>query len=129
MSFSNTTEGIVLDALVGSSATLLPSTLYVGLFTAAPDEDGAGTELSGNNYSRASVVRSAFTRASNTSSNNVDITFATASGAWSTATHFAIFSAVSGGTCYFIGSLNSSVTVGSGVTLKILSGNLSISLD
>ena len=50
VSYANT----VLDSLFGSGT---PATLYIGLYSAAPDADGTGgTELSGGSYARAAVT-------------------------------------------------------------------------
>ena len=45
--FTDYLEDKVLDHVFGGSAYTAPTTLYVGLFTAAPSDTGGGTECSG----------------------------------------------------------------------------------
>ena len=46
MSFSNYLETEILDHVFGGAAYTAPSTLYVALYTATPNDAGGGTELS-----------------------------------------------------------------------------------
>jgi hypothetical protein len=95
-------ENKLVDWFFRAQAYTPPSTIYVGLFTAAPSEAAGGTEATGGNYARVGVVASlanwAGTQAAGsttassgfggvTSNNNV-ITFPTPSAGWGTITHF-----------------------------------------
>lgn len=82
-SFSNYLENALLDHALGGGNYTRPATVYIALFTVAPSDAGGGTEVSGNNYSRAAVTNDAtnFPAASGgAKSNGVAITFATPSG-------------------------------------------------
>ncbi len=89
-----------LDAYLGN-ATLLGATVYVGLMTTAPANDGSGVvEPVGFNYARVAVVNNltqwpAAVARSKTHAN--DITFAAATGTWGTVTHVGIFDSLAGG--------------------------------
>jgi len=60
---SDHAENLVLNWLMTSGSATRPTAWYVALYTAAPNDAGGGTELSGSGYSRQSV---AFTTASGT---------------------------------------------------------------
>lgn len=110
-----------------------PTTLYVGLFTAAPSDTGGGTEVttSGTAYARVAVTSgmsasgwagtqssgstTASSGTSGTTSNNGTITFPAPSGSnWGTVTHFGIFDASSAGNLLIWGQLTSSKVVNAG---------------
>ena len=117
-----------------------PANMYIGLLTAAPSDAGGGTEVSGNNYGRATVVSSltnwagtqaaASTTASSgtggQTSNNAAITFATPSGTWGTVTHFGIYDAVTGGNLLFWGSLTIAKTINQSDTVTFPAASLTI---
>lgn len=133
-------ENKLIDQLFRGQTAPTTSTLYVALYTAAPSDSGGGTEVSGNNYSRASVTSSlanwagtqstgSTTASSGTggsTSNNAAITFATPSASWGTVTHFGIFDAASTGNLLFWGALTTSKTINSGDTVSFPAGTLSV---
>ena len=49
---SNYLEGKLVEHVLRNVAYTSPSAVYLSLHTANPDEDGSGTEVSGNGYSR-----------------------------------------------------------------------------
>ena len=136
-------ENKLIDQIFRGQAYTFPTTLYVGLLTATPSDTGGGTEVTGNNYGRASVAASlanfagtqgagttvASSGATGTTSNNAPITFATPSGSWGTVTSFGIYDAVSGGNLLFYGSLSISKTINSGDTVTFPAASLSIQID
>jgi len=82
-----------------------PSTVYVALYTIAPDIGGSGTEVSGGNYSRQLAT---FTVPVNgQSSNTADILFPVASATWGTIVAFALLDNISGGHMLYFGNLSS----------------------
>jgi hypothetical protein len=133
-------ENKLVDHLFRAQTLSAPATLHVGLLTAAPSDSGGGTEISGSNYSRASVTSSlsnwagtqsaGSTTASSGSggqtSNNGAITFATPSGTWGTASHFGIYDAASGGNLLFWGALAVAKTINQGDTVSFPAGSLTI---
>jgi len=138
MSFSDWTENEVLNALLGSSQVLLPSTVHIGLSTTSIDDDGTGyTEPVGGSYARVSVAN---TNASFTVSvagqktNAIDFDFPQASGDWGEVVEWFICD-VSLSQIYLSGILDDGAgspvprTVLNGDDFKFLAGDLRIVLD
>lgn len=133
MSAGNTYENFYLDAALGTGHTVnFPNTVYVALFTAAPNDAGGGTEVSGGAYARVAVTNNStnFPNASGGSkSNGTVITFPTASGSWGTVTHFAIMDASSGGNIIHYGAVAVSKAIASGETAIFQATTLVITAD
>lgn len=141
--FSDYAENLLVDRILRGQTATFPTTLYVGLSTAACSDASVGTEVSGNNYSRASVAASltnfsgtqsagSTTASSGTggaSSNNGAITFPTPSGSWGTVTHWFISDAASGGNLWFCAALTSSKVINSGDTVSFAAGAASITVQ
>jgi hypothetical protein len=126
MSFSNYLETEILDHVFGGNAYSAPATIYLGLFTSNPDEDGSGTEISGSGYARKSV---AFTVSGNTASNSAAVEFDTATGSWGTITHVGIFDASTSGNLMAYAALTASKAIETGDVFRVPSGDLDITLD
>ena len=127
----------LLNAAFGGVSYTPPANIFVALFTTAPSSYTAGTggtEVTGNNYSRASVTNnttnfpsiSGTTRAKATGAN---ITFATPSGTWGTVVAFAYYDASSGGNYLGGAALTTSKTINNGDTVVFNSGNLTITVS
>lgn len=126
MSFSNYLETELLDHVFAGNAYTAPSTIYVGLFTSNPAEDGSGTEVSGGSYARESA---AFTVSGNTATTSAAIEFTTATANWGTITHIGIYDASSAGNLLAYAALSSSKTIESGDVFRIPAGDIDITLD
>ena len=128
--FSDYWENEILDHIFDKDG-LTPPTMFVGLSTADPIDDGTGlAEPSGNNYTRVQTSASDWNPASGGAlSNLVEIVFAMATSNWGTMTHFALFDAATGGNMLAFGSLDESKTVGSGDIAKFAAGDLEVKLD
>lgn len=129
MSKSNYLENKVLDHILGATVFTAPATVYVALFTTDPTDAASGTEVTGNNYARKSVVNNVANwpnASGGTKSNGAEILFATPSGSWGTITHFAIYDALTVGNMLYHGALNSSVAPGAGVEVKFAAGALTV---
>jgi hypothetical protein len=136
LTFSNSFENIVLDAILGDGATLLSNDLEVALSSTNPTEDGSGiTEPVGNGYLRKEISNDGeyWGAAVDGEKTNVDtIIFAEASGAWGTMTHWAIYDT---GVFKIYGEItdvsgNSSPQyVDNGDVVNFLPGALKITLD
>ena len=126
MSFSNYLETKVLDHVFGGTAYTAPSTLYLALFTANPNEDGSGTEVSGGGYVRQSV---AFTISGNTASNTAAVEYPTASANYGTVSHVGIYDASSAGNLIAYAALTSSKSIETGDVFRVPTGDLDITLD
>jgi hypothetical protein len=126
MSFSNYLETKVLAHTFSNTAYTSPSTVYVGLFTSSPSEDGSGTEVSGGSYARQS---GAFTTSNNTATTSAAIEFATATASWGTITHIGIYDASSAGNLLAYAALTASKAIASGDVFRIPAGDIDITLD
>lgn len=124
-------EKEVLDYIMAATATGWPASWYFGLFTAAPGEASAGTEVSGGSYARVAVTRNntnfpaAATDGSNvtTIDNDTVVQFPTATANWGTVTHWGIFDASSGGVLKIYGALTTSRSVLTGDAPKFAVGS------
>jgi hypothetical protein len=131
-SFSNFLENALLNRVFNGAALSLPSTLYIGLFTAAPTDAGGGTEVSGNNYSRLAVPADTTNFPTSTSGsvqNALTLTFAIPSGNWGTVTHIGIFDAATAGNLLVWGALSSPRVITSSADVRLNQNQLTITLD
>ena len=128
--FSNYWENKILDHIFGKGS-YTPPTIYVGLSTADPIDDGSGlAEPSGNGYARVQTSASDWNATSNgTLDNSSDIIFSQATGNWGTITHFALFDAATAGNMLAHGVLSQSKSISESDTARFEAGDLDISLD
>ena len=126
MSLTNTFETTVLTWLLTASSATRPTSWYIGLFTAIPNEAGGGTEVSGNAYVRKAAT---FTVSGNTASNSAAIEWAAATGSWGTVTSIAIFDAVTAGNMIGYAALATSKAIATGDVFRIPAGDLDVTLD
>jgi len=130
MSFSDYLENKMLDHILNDGAYSAPANIFIGLYTATPNDAGGGTEVSGGAYARQSTGASDWDPAAGGSkANSSVVTFPDATADWGVVTHFGIFDAVSGGNLMGYGSLTSSRDVKDGDIIKFTAGNLTVSLD
>lgn len=128
---SNYAENKILDHTVGKASWTAP-TVYVALYTLAPNDSTSGTEVStvGTAYARQQVPAADWDSAANgTITTNADIQFPTATASWGTVLAAALVDAATGGNIIWYGSLTSNKTVDTGDTFKITAGNLTLQLD
>ena len=126
MSFSNTFETTVLTWAFSTSSATRPTAWHLALYTAAPDDTGGGTEVSGSGYARQRVT---FTISGNTASNTSALEFPTATGSYGTVTHVGVFDAASGGNLIAYAALTTSKAIDTGDVLRVPAGDLDITLD
>lgn len=121
-------ENKLIDHILRGQSLTAPANVWIALFTAAPNDAGGGTEVSGGSYARAQVASSlanwAGTQGAGTTtassgtggqtSNNGAITFPAPTANWGTITHFGVFDASFGGNLLFHGTLSQSKTVNNG---------------
>lgn len=100
------------------------NTPHLALFTSSPTAAGGGTELGGS-YARRPITYGAI--ASGSMSNSAVITFSSLPKA--TITHYAVFSAATGGVMKGYGALNTPASVEIGDQLQFPIGSHSISLS
>ncbi|MDI9433070.1 MAG: hypothetical protein QM570_15245 [Planctomycetota bacterium] len=129
-SFSDYWENEILDHLFGKGG-YSPPTIYVGLSTADPGDDGTGlSEPSGDGYARVATSAADWSAASGGALTNADaIEFPEAADGWGTVTHFALFDAAWGGHVLAHGALAEPKTIDSGDGARFAAGDLEISLN
>lgn len=128
MSFSNSTETLVLNWLLTTGSATRPTSWHLALFTSNPDEDASGTEVStsGTAYARQSA---AFTVSGNTASNTSAIEFPTATASYGTVSHVGVYDASTGGNLLAYAALSTSKTIDTGDVLRVPVAELDITLD
>jgi len=110
------------------------ATLFLGLFTAAPSENGGGTEITGNGYARQSITFAApgavgtGTAGQILNSNNIVFPVATPAG-WGTVTHGAIFDASSGGNMLRFAAVGTAKLVAAGDAPNFPIGSILVQQD
>ena len=124
--FSDYLEDKIIDHMLRNQAYTPPSTLYVGLFTAAPSDAGGGTEVAGGSYVRKAVTLSA--ASGGASSNSADVTFDQATADWGTIGWCALFDAESGGNMLMWTALDASKVINNGDTFKFNAGDLDVTV-
>ncbi len=141
--FSDYLENKLVDQIFRAQAYTFPSTLYVGLSTAACSDTGFGTEVTGGSYARVAVTGSlanwagtqsagsttASTDTGGQTSNNNAINFPTPSAGWGTVTHWFIADASSSGNLLFCASLTTSKTINSGDSVSFAAGALTVTVQ
>jgi hypothetical protein len=113
-----------LDHFTGTASTSAPAAVYLGLSTASINDDGSGTELSGNNYTRKAITFAS--AASGSISSNAAVEFNAATGSWGTVSHWGIWDAATSGNLLYHGAFTTGKAIGSGDILKVASGSLTI---
>jgi len=125
--FTNYLEDKLLDHVLNNASFTSPTTVYVGLFTAAPTDTTAGTEVSGGSYARQ--VLSVTTASSGVVTSDADVNFPQATGNWGTIVALGIHDALSSGNLLMYTDLTTSKTIETGDILKVSSGSLTVTLD
>lgn len=128
MSFSNYLETEILDHVFGGAAYTAPATMYLALYTVAPTDSTAGTEVTttGTAYARQTV---AFTVSGNTASNTAAVEYATATANYGTVVAVGVLDASTGGNLMAYASLSASKAIETGDVFRVPAGDLDISLD
>lgn len=133
MILSDFLENKLLDHILGT-ASYTPGSLYLALFTGDPGETDATTnEVSGGNYARVAISNNttSFPNCSEsgtpTKTLSVAVVFPTASAAWGTITHWAIYNAASGANNKLAqGAFSASRVVSTGQTPRVAAGSIII---
>ena len=121
---SYTLDTALLNATLLGNTFTGNTTMFMSLYSTAPTGNTAGTEVSGNGYSRQTAV---FTVANNVATLSGNVVF-TASGGPFTATAAGIMDAPSAGNLLYFNTLPTGKTVTNGYTLTFVSGNTTITL-
>lgn len=135
-------ENKLVDHLLRGTPFTAPASTFVGLLTAALNDAGGGTEVTGGSYARVEVASGtsawnntqgnttgASTGTDGTVENAATITFPTPSAGWGTVTHFGVYDAATGGNLLFYAPLTTSKTINSGDAVTFPAGTLSFQID
>lgn len=135
-------ENKILDHILRATAFTAPTSVFVGLLTAAPADAGGGTEVAGNGYARVEVVSGlaawnntqgnttgASTGADGTIENAAAVSFPTPIASWGTVTHFAVYDAATAGNLLFYAALSIAKTINTGDVVSFAAGALSLQID
>jgi hypothetical protein len=138
-SFNNFLEREVLDRIWGNETPPSRGTLYVGLATGDPGEEGSFTdEPTGNNYARVAVTNDATQWPNAETDAGTDVTskenaqeieFPEATGSWGTVSHFFFADSSSAGEMLAYGPLDDPKAIGAGDTARFAPEAIQITLD
>jgi hypothetical protein len=118
-------ENKVLDHILGTTSYTKPTTVYVALYTAAPNDAGGGTQVTGGSYARQTAAFDAAVSGATQNSANLDFVNMPAC----TVVAVGIFDALTAGNLLVWGTLATNKSLDAGDTLRIATGDLDISLD
>lgn len=119
------------NALVNTAYTP-PTTVYLALFTAAPTDQGGGTEVTttGTAYARQAITFGAAVDNGSSAgayvTNTGAVTFAQATANYGTITSWGIYDASTGGNLLYYGNLGTSVAVNSGNQYTVPASSITI---
>jgi hypothetical protein len=116
--FSNYMEDAITAWINGTTFPSAPTNTYVQLYSQDPTDEGSAT---GALYTRISVASGGWTRGTGgagTLSNTGVITITSSAASGATATHVAVFNAITGGNLLFYGALSASKSIGVGDEVK-----------
>ena len=119
-------EKKILDYVLRNTADWAPATVYLALHTADPVDAGSGAEVSGGSYARQATAFDACHATTGVTQNTDIETFTSMPAA--TVTHIGIWDAASSGNLLFHTPVDASKTVGSGDTISVAAGAVTITL-
>jgi hypothetical protein len=118
-------QNAVINATVRNTSYTSPTTVYASLYSVAPTESSAGTEITGNGYSRQSVTFSAPSLGIAVS--NAAVTFTCTTSNWPPVIAFGIMDAsTSGNLMYYKTIVSRQINVGD--SLVFATGDISIAI-
>jgi len=127
--FSDYLEDKVLDHVFGGTAYTAPATLYVALYTVAPDDTGGGTEVTGGSYVRQTGAFYCLRHIPpQQQTNSAAIEYPTATADYGTVVAVGILDASSSGNLLAYADLTTSKTVSTGDVFRFDAGDLDITL-
>ena len=126
MAFTNYLENKVLDYVFSGGSFSQPGTKYLALYTVAPTDSSAGTEVTGGGYVRQTL---ALTTSGSDTTNSGAVEYATATAGYGTVVAVAVLDANSGGNMLAYASLTANKTIGVGDVFRVPAGDLDISLN
>lgn len=145
LGFSDYAENKIADVVFRATAfsESSPTTYYVFLSSTACSDSATGTELTGGSYARVGITRAttswkgthgtttgASSGTNGTISNAAAVTFPTATGDWTAATHWGLIDASSGaGNIIVCAALTAARTITTGATASFAIDALTVQVD
>ena len=126
MAFTDYLENKVLDYVFSGGSFSQPGTKYLALYTVAPTDSSAGTEVTGGGYARQTVT---LTTSGSDTTNSAAVEYPTATANYGTVVAVAVLDASSGGNMLAYASLTASKTIATGDVFRVPAGDLDISLN
>ena len=120
-------EDRIIEYFLRNTPDTQPTSWEVALWQSDPGDASlpVGSEVTGTGYARVAITFSV--PSSGVTQNSANLVFPVAGGAWTTATHVAVFDNL--GNFFLRGSISPSVTVASGQQLTIPAGNFELTVD
>lgn len=125
---SDHAENLLLNFLMTTGTATRPTNWYLALYTAAPNDAGGGTEVSGNGYSRQTVAWDAASGTGGTTSNSGNVTFTASGGNFGNVTHIGIFDASTSGNLLWHGAMAASKQVNAGDSIQFATGSIDLTI-
>ena len=126
MAFTDYLENKVLDFVFSGGSFSQPGTKYLALYTVAPTDSSAGTEVTGGGYVRQTVT---LTTSGSDTTNSAAVEYPTATAGYGTVFAVAVLDASSGGNMLAYASLTANKTIATGDVFRVPAGDLDISLN
>jgi hypothetical protein len=126
MAFTDYLENKVLDYVFSGGSFSQPGTKYLALYTVAPTDSSAGTEVTGGGYARQTVT---LTTSGSDTTNSAAVEYPTATANYGTVVAVAVLDASSGGNMLAYASLTANKTIATGDVFRVPAGDLDISLN
>ena len=124
---SDYAENLLLNFILTGTGSA-PSNLYLGLYTAAPNDAGGGTEISGNGYSRQTITFNTASGTSGTTDNSNTPSFTASGGDFGTIQAMGIFDAQTSGNLLWHGTIATNKTVYSGDSIQFAAGSIDLTI-
>ena len=126
MAFTDYLENKVLDYVFSGGSFSQPGTKYLALYTVAPTDSSAGTEVTGGGYVRQTVT---LTTSGSDTTNSAAVEYPTATAGYGTVVAVAVLDASSGGNMLAYASLTGNKTIATGDVFRVPAGDLDIALN
>jgi|TARA_X000000950_G_scaffold268277_1_gene345625 hypothetical protein len=126
MAFTDYLENKVLDYVFSGGSFSQPGTKYLALYTVAPTDSSAGTEVTGGGYVRQTVT---LTTSGSDTTNSAAVEYPTATAGYGTVVAVAVLDASSGGNMLAYASLTANKTIATGDVFRVPAGDLDIALN
>jgi hypothetical protein len=129
MAFSNYLEDEITGWINGTTFDAAPTSTFVQLYSQDPTEAGSAT---GALYTRVAVAAGGWTRVTSgtaTLSNTGVITITSSAASGATATHVAVFDAITSGNMLFYGALAASKVIATGDEVKFNATTLVLTVN